>query len=50
MASCVVEESSNDKSTDMYKELYQLAKDNRKIEAWQVNIKVEIVGFFGLHL
>ena len=35
---------------DTRKELHQLAKDNREIETRQIDIKIEVVRFFGLHL
>jgi hypothetical protein len=42
--------SSDDRYINAHKELYQLAEDNREIETRQINIKIEVVRFFGLHL
>jgi hypothetical protein len=44
------ESSDDDRYIKAYKELYQLAEDNGEIETRQINIKIEVVRFFGLHL
>ena len=44
-------ESNDDNGyIDARKELHQLAEDNREIETRQIDIKIEVVRFFGLHL
>ncbi len=44
------ESSDNNRSINGQKELYQLAEDNGEIETRQINIKIQVVRFFGLHL
>ena len=44
------ESSDDDGYIDAHKELYQLAEDNGEIETRQINIKIEVVRSFCLHL
>jgi hypothetical protein len=44
------ESSDDDRYINAHRGLYQLAEDNGKIETRQINIKIEVVRFFGLHL
>jgi hypothetical protein len=43
-------ESRDDRYINAHKELYQLAEDNGEIETRQIDIKIKVVRFFGLHL
>jgi hypothetical protein len=42
--------SDDDSYVNAHKKLYQLAENNGEIETRQINIKIEVVRFFGLHL
>ena len=44
------QKSSDDRYINAHKELYQLAENNREIETRQINIKIEVIRFFCLHL
>jgi hypothetical protein len=47
---CARESSDGDRYINAHKKLYQLAEDNGEIETRQIDVKIKVVRFFGLHL